>query len=261
MLKNIGRNNKNEIVLSESEISNFHAQLISDDDNNIFINDLNSENGTFVNGNSISQSTQLNKGDMVKLSGVPFQWETHVTYSTSSAGAGHNQVPPSKKKLEPEVPKPKNTPPISVASEPAQKKRRFRLLKTLLTFFTVVVVVGFILFQFMDNDTKRAFFQALGLENSEFVKSTAMSSYIEIEPNATRNLLNTKWVIAGTIWNKHSSKVINTIRIRVTFSDGSEVITINKTLNPDPNRKKIFRKTIRGHKHQNVEQIEVIDAY
>jgi pSer/pThr/pTyr-binding forkhead associated (FHA) protein len=95
MLKNIGRNNKNEIVLSESEISNFHAQLISDDDNNIFINDLNSENGTFVNGNSISQSTQLNKGDMVKLSGVPFQWETHVTYSTSSAGAGHNQVPPS----------------------------------------------------------------------------------------------------------------------------------------------------------------------
>ena len=50
MLKNIGRNNKNEIILNDSEISNFHAQLIVDDDFNVFINDLSSQNGTFVNG-------------------------------------------------------------------------------------------------------------------------------------------------------------------------------------------------------------------
>lgn len=94
MLKNIGRNNKNEIVLSQAEISNFHAQLILDDDNNIFINDLNSENGTYVNGNSISEPTQLKKGDIVKIAGVPLHWEPHVPYSPTSIGLDRIDDPP-----------------------------------------------------------------------------------------------------------------------------------------------------------------------
>ena len=104
MLKNIGRNNKNEIVLSQAEISNFHAQLILDDDNNIFINDLNSENGTYVNGNRTSEPTQLKKGDIVKIAGIPLQWETHVPYSPTSSGL--SEVPVGNKNIS--VPKKKS---------------------------------------------------------------------------------------------------------------------------------------------------------
>ena len=64
MVLNIGRNSKNDVVISDSEVSGHHAQIVSDNDNQVFINDLNSQNGTFVNGNKISQA-KLKHGDVI----------------------------------------------------------------------------------------------------------------------------------------------------------------------------------------------------
>jgi len=84
MILNIGRNSKNDVVISDSEVSGFHAQIVSDNDNQVFINDLNSQNGTFVNGVQITSPRQLVPGDKVKIAGCPFDWEQHVPSSQSS---------------------------------------------------------------------------------------------------------------------------------------------------------------------------------
>ena len=84
MILNIGRNSKNDIVISDSEVSGFHAQIVSDNDNQVFINDLNSQNGTFVNGVQITSPRQLVPGDKVKLASCSFDWEQHIPSAQSS---------------------------------------------------------------------------------------------------------------------------------------------------------------------------------
>tara|TARA_Y100001968_G_C19415122_1_gene748580 strand:+ start:802 stop:1119 length:318 start_codon:yes stop_codon:yes gene_type:complete len=78
MILNIGRNKKNEIILNELKVSNFHAQLLMDENGDIFLNDLQSENGTSVNGEIITESTQLKTNDVVKIAGIPFNWKMHI---------------------------------------------------------------------------------------------------------------------------------------------------------------------------------------
>ena len=54
MVINIGRNKENDVVIDNLKVSNYHAQMVIDEESKIFINDLQSENGTFVNGEIIN---------------------------------------------------------------------------------------------------------------------------------------------------------------------------------------------------------------
>ena len=48
----IGRTEGNDLVIKDdTTISRNHAEIFQDDEGNIFLTDLNSSNGTFVNGN------------------------------------------------------------------------------------------------------------------------------------------------------------------------------------------------------------------
>ena len=78
MIINIGRNKENDFVIDNLKVSNFHAQMVIDDDDKIFINDLQSENGTFVNGGIINDPTELKPKDEVKIANVSFDWKKHV---------------------------------------------------------------------------------------------------------------------------------------------------------------------------------------
>jgi hypothetical protein len=78
MIINIGRNKENDFVIDNLKVSNFHAQMVIDDDDKIFINDLQSENGTFVNGSIINDPTELKAKDEVKIASVSFDWKKHV---------------------------------------------------------------------------------------------------------------------------------------------------------------------------------------
>lgn len=71
----IGRNPDNDIVISESYISANHAQLIMDTEGKWFIHDLQSSNGTFVNGERITGTTPLDKDDQVLLGGSLLPWK------------------------------------------------------------------------------------------------------------------------------------------------------------------------------------------
>lgn len=59
----VGRNESNDIVIENPLISRFHAEFFIDEENNIFLTDLNSTFGTFVNEKKILEPIKLNEND------------------------------------------------------------------------------------------------------------------------------------------------------------------------------------------------------
>ena len=74
-LVKVGSAADNNIVLKEEGISRYHAELFLDEDGNVFITDLDSTNGTFVNGNKIDSSMPLQKSDRVQLADEEVEWK------------------------------------------------------------------------------------------------------------------------------------------------------------------------------------------
>lgn len=64
----IGRDEENDITLTHPTVSRFHAKIIRDGEN-YFIEDLNSANGTFVNGIRI-QKELLNDNDILQFGDI-----------------------------------------------------------------------------------------------------------------------------------------------------------------------------------------------
>jgi hypothetical protein len=73
----IGRDQSNNIVLNDSFVSRFHAQIHIQESGQVVIKDTGSSNGTFINGNLIFEST-LNQGDILKCGRVFVDWEQYI---------------------------------------------------------------------------------------------------------------------------------------------------------------------------------------
>ena len=73
----IGRLASNDIVINEPTVSKYHA-VLRIDQTGVTLTDLNSTNGSFVNGNRVEDSVQLNELDIVKLGLVLFDWNDYV---------------------------------------------------------------------------------------------------------------------------------------------------------------------------------------
>lgn len=67
----IGRDDSNDIVIKDNFISKSHAQIIKDEDL-YFIEDLGSANGTYLNGQRISDAIELKDKDMIGVGQVEF---------------------------------------------------------------------------------------------------------------------------------------------------------------------------------------------
>lgn len=64
MLIKIGKAPDNDVVINDPHVSRYHAQLVRTENDTWIIEDLNSTNGTFVNGdqvmkNGLSQPTRF----------------------------------------------------------------------------------------------------------------------------------------------------------------------------------------------------------
>jgi len=71
----IGRSKENDLVVDNVDIELFHLELFCDANNNVFITDLNSKTGTFVNGVRMNGYTMLGLGDIVILgSNYELKW-------------------------------------------------------------------------------------------------------------------------------------------------------------------------------------------
>lgn len=73
----IGRGVHNHINMADSFASHDHA-LITCQDENFYLQDLNSVNGTYINGMRVSEPTLLRHGDTIRIAGATFKfarWE------------------------------------------------------------------------------------------------------------------------------------------------------------------------------------------
>lgn len=76
LIKVIGNSPQSDVIISGKFVSDKHALLI-EDNGQIFIEDLDSTFGTFVNGGKISKRTKLGKNDRVKIATQLFHWQDY----------------------------------------------------------------------------------------------------------------------------------------------------------------------------------------
>lgn len=77
----IGRGSHNNIVLNDRTVTGSHAKLIVSTDGKVEVVDLNSTNGTFVNGKRVTRKN-LNDGDVLKVSSTIVDWKPHSAQNT-----------------------------------------------------------------------------------------------------------------------------------------------------------------------------------
>jgi pSer/pThr/pTyr-binding forkhead associated (FHA) protein len=81
----IGRDPSNDVVLDDSSISRFHAEIFVDPEQHVFFSDLNSKFGSIVNGQAVREPVLLEGGDTLILGqGQKLDWEKLV-FGKSSA--------------------------------------------------------------------------------------------------------------------------------------------------------------------------------
>lgn len=67
----LGRRGDNDIVIKDPYVSKNHFQIV-EDENNYYIEDLDSANGTYVNGQRLEDIVELKNGDIIKIGNVEF---------------------------------------------------------------------------------------------------------------------------------------------------------------------------------------------
>ena len=80
-LTRVGRDEQNDLILHESSVSSFHAELVRLEDGGLRVIDLDSSNGTFVNGDRINRAV-LKVGDRLMFSCV------HAVVTVKEQAAG-----------------------------------------------------------------------------------------------------------------------------------------------------------------------------
>ncbi len=78
----IGRNSsENDVIINDYQVSKIHLQLFCDDHGSFFIIDLNSTNGTYVNGNRIppAENIKLQPNDIIRIGSTVLPWRKYFS--------------------------------------------------------------------------------------------------------------------------------------------------------------------------------------
>lgn len=70
----IGKAPTNDIVINDKTVSREHLVVFIDDDKNVFVTDLGSTNGTYVNGVQIEESVKLETLDVLRVGNSLVEW-------------------------------------------------------------------------------------------------------------------------------------------------------------------------------------------
>src|SRR3954465_11888518 len=99
----IGRLDDNAFPITEPSVSSHHCEVLLNG-NDVVIKDLNSTNGTFINGDKISES-KLKPGQVLRLGQIEMRLETEAASSgASTGGTSSTSTPapaPAKKHVDP----------------------------------------------------------------------------------------------------------------------------------------------------------------
>jgi len=140
----IGRAEDNHIVCAHQTVNKYHAELFVDADGNVFLTDLSSMNGSFVNGKRAYEPVLLKEGDVLKIAeNIIIDWQ---------------RVLPKKPKVEPEeekpITQPKSKEPIAQtkpsfeSEKPSNKKntsRNFSITDFIKNYWDVFAIYAGIL--------------------------------------------------------------------------------------------------------------------
>lgn len=74
----IGRSQENDIVINDAKVSRIHLQLVISDDGTYSVVDLNSANGTYVNGERISGEVKLKQNDEIRIGDTNIPWLDYI---------------------------------------------------------------------------------------------------------------------------------------------------------------------------------------
>ena len=84
----IGSYPDNDMIIESEGVDGHHLELFCDSDGNVFITDLNTKNGTFINGEELSGYALLKLGDKVVLGRhYVFRWESFIRSEESQQKA------------------------------------------------------------------------------------------------------------------------------------------------------------------------------
>lgn len=110
----IGRAEDNHIVCAHQTVNKYHAELFVDADGNVFLTDLSSMNGSFVNGKRVYEPALLKEGDILKISeNILIDWQrvmpkktpvTPITPTSSETFPLNDQNKSNKSSFESEKP-------------------------------------------------------------------------------------------------------------------------------------------------------------
>lgn len=97
----IGSALDNQLVIESVDVAPYHLELFCDTSGNVFITDLGSEQGTFVNNRRLDGFKLLKIGDRVHFGQRHvFQWEDFIPKETSFYQEEEEPIMPSKKQAE-----------------------------------------------------------------------------------------------------------------------------------------------------------------
>lgn len=78
----IGRYPDNNVVINDPIIGRHHLQIMQHDDGHFSVVDLNSKNGTFINGKRVYGEVRLSPNDEIKVGRTALPWKSYFTSST-----------------------------------------------------------------------------------------------------------------------------------------------------------------------------------
>ena len=79
----IGKAPTNDIVINDKTVSREHLVVFIDDDKNVFITDLESTNGTYVNGVRIEESVKLETLDVLRVGNSLVEWPQFLIFNNN----------------------------------------------------------------------------------------------------------------------------------------------------------------------------------
>lgn len=80
-----GRNDNNDVIIKDQYVGRNHCQIV-EDEGKFMVIDLNSTNGTYVNGSRITGQQPLSTLDEVRIGQTVLNWQVYFTAPTTTAG-------------------------------------------------------------------------------------------------------------------------------------------------------------------------------
>lgn len=88
----IGRHPDNDIVINDPTVGRHHLQIMQHDDGHFSVLDLNSKNGTYVNGKRVYGEVRLSPNDEIQIGRTILPWRNYFASSTHSSRKKRKKV-------------------------------------------------------------------------------------------------------------------------------------------------------------------------